>query len=102
MMQKMGISRAGGRACDQMRPLKVSYGVYPYAAGSTLFEIGNTRVLCAITLQNAVPHFLRGKKTGWLTAEYSLLPTSTPVRTIREITASKRSGRVIEISRLIG
>lgn len=102
-MQKMvTLSRVGNRAYDQLRPLKVTYGVYPYAAGSTLFEMGNTKVLCSVTLQNGTPHFLRGKKTGWMTAEYSLLPTSTPVRTVREMTANKRSGRVIEISRLIG
>jgi ribonuclease PH len=94
--------RVGNRSYDQLRPLKVTYDVFSYAAGSVLFEMGNTKVLCAVTLQNGVPHFLRGKKTGWLTAEYSLLPASTPIRTVREITANKRSGRTIEISRLIG
>ncbi len=102
-MQKMAAGlRTANRSYDQLRPLKVTYGIYPYAAGSTLFEIGNTKVLCAVTLQNGVPHFLRGKKMGWLTAEYSLLPSATPMRTVREITANRRSGRVIEISRLIG
>jgi ribonuclease PH len=94
--------RPSQRAYDQLRELKVTYDVFAYAAGSTLFELGNTKVLCAVTLQNGIPHFLRGKKTGWLTAEYSLLPVSTPIRTVREITANKRSGRTIEISRLIG
>lgn len=94
--------RAGNRNFDQLRQLNVTYDIYPYAAGSTLFEMGNTKVLCAVTLQNGVPHFLRGRKCGWLTAEYSLLPASTPVRTVREITTNKRSGRTIEISRLIG
>ena len=60
------------------------------------------RYYASVTLQQGVPHFLRGKKTGWLTAEYSLLPASTPIRTVREVTANKRSGRTIEISRLIG
>lgn len=102
-MQKIAAGfRQGNRSYDQLRPLKVTYGIYPYAAGSTLFEIGNTKVLCAVTLQNGVPHFLRGKKMGWMTAEYSLLPSATPMRTVREITANRRSGRVIEISRLIG
>jgi ribonuclease PH len=64
--------------------------------------MGKTKVLCAVSLQQGVPHFLRGKKTGWLTAEYSLLPASTPIRTVREITANKRNGRTIEISRVIG
>jgi ribonuclease PH len=96
------IIRAHNRAFNKLRPLKVTYDVYAYAAGSVLFEIGNTKVLCAITLQHGVPHFLRGKKSGWLTAEYSLLPASTPVRTVREVSTNKRSGRTIEISRLIG
>lgn len=97
-----GFIRADRRGHDQLRSLRVTYDVFSYAAGSTLFEIGNTKVLCAVTLQQGVPHFLRGKKTGWLTAEYSLLPASTPIRTVREITTNKRSGRTIEISRLIG
>lgn len=95
-------ARAGQRSHDQLRPLRVSYDIFKYASGSTLFEMGNTKVLCSVTLQQGVPHFLRGKKTGWLTAEYSLLPASTPIRTVREVTANKRSGRTIEISRLIG
>ena len=94
--------RAQNRSYDELRPLKVTYNVYPYAAGSTLFEMGNTKVLSSVTLQQGVPHFLRGKKMGWLTAEYSLLPASTPMRTVRDITINKRSGRTIEISRLIG
>lgn len=94
--------RSGQRLYDQIRALRVTYDIYNYASGSALFEIGNTKVLCSVTLQQGVPHFLRGKKSGWLTAEYSLLPASTPIRTVREITANKRSGRTIEISRLIG
>ena len=94
--------RTGQRSHDQLRPLRVSYDIFKYASGSTLFEMGNTKVICSVTLQQGVPHFLRGKKTGWLTAEYSLLPASTPIRTVREVTANKRSGRTIEISRLIG
>lgn len=94
--------RSGARGADQLRPLRVTYDIFKYASGSTLFELGNTKVLCSVTLQQGVPHFLRGKRTGWLTAEYSLLPASTPIRTVREVTANKRSGRTIEISRLIG
>jgi len=102
-MQTMSLKRrAANRAADMLRPLKVTYDFFSYASGSTLFEMGNTKVLCSITIQQGVPHFLRGKKTGWLTAEYSMLPASTPIRTVRELTANKRSGRTIEISRLIG
>lgn len=95
-------SRLDDRAPDELRHLKVTYDVFSYAAGSVLFEMGKTKVLCAVTLQNGVPHFLRGKRRGWLTAEYALLPTSTPIRTVREVTANKRNGRTIEISRLVG
>ncbi len=94
--------RSGQRSYDQLRPLRVSYDIYKYAAASALFELGNTKIMCSVTLQQGTPHFLRGKRTGWLTAEYSLLPASTPIRTVREVTANKRSGRTIEISRLIG
>jgi ribonuclease PH len=97
-----GFIRSGQRLPDQLRNLKVEYDIFAYASGSTLFEMGKTKVLCAVSLQQGVPHFLRGKKTGWLTAEYSLLPASTPIRTVREITANKRNGRTIEISRVIG
>lgn len=95
-------NRLDDRAPDELRHLKVAYNVFSYAAGSVLFEMGKTKVLCAVTLQNGVPHFLRGKRRGWLTAEYSLLPAATPIRTVREVTANKRNGRTIEISRLIG
>lgn len=95
-------TRANNRRNDELRPLKVTYDILAYASGSVLFEIGNTKVLCAVTRQQGVPHFLRGKKSGWLTAEYSLLPASTPLRTVRDSTSSKRNGRTIEISRLIG
>lgn len=94
--------REDGRDFHSMRSMRVTYDVYPYAAGSVLFELGNTKVLCAVTLQEGVPHFIRGKKRGWLTAEYSLLPASTPTRTVRESSSTKKNGRTIEISRLIG
>ena len=80
----------------------MAYDIYSYTPGSVLFEIGGTKILCSVTLQNSVPHFLRGKRKGWLTAEYALLPAATPIRTVREVSANKRNGRTIEISRLIG
>jgi len=94
--------RAGKREYNELRELKVTYDIYAYTQGSVLFEIGNTKILCSVTLQNSVPHFLKGKRRGWLTAEYALLPAATPIRTVREISANKRNGRTIEISRLIG
>lgn len=96
------MQRCNNRAYDQVRPLKATYNVFPYADGSMLFEMGNTKVFVAITLQTSVPPFLRGKKTGWLTAEYALLPASTHVRNTRESNAQGKSGRSVEISRFIG
>ena len=96
------ISRHDGRQVNNLRPLAIVRDIFPFAAGSILFSMGNTRVLCAISLTQGVPSFLRGKKTGWLTAEYALLPASTPTRSAREVVSYKRSGRSIEISRLIG
>ncbi|NBO99540.1 MAG: ribonuclease PH [Proteobacteria bacterium] len=94
--------RKDGRQPDQVRPIKITYGVYGNAQGSVLFEMGNTRVLCSIMLQDGVPHFLRSSGQGWLTAEYTLLPASTVTRTAREASVMRRNSRSIEISRLIG
>lgn len=95
------VIRNQGRTFDQIRPLNIMYDVFEYASASVFLELGKTKVLCAITLQNNVPPFLKGKKVGWLTAEYSMLPTATHTRKERE-TAVKQNGRSIEISRLIG
>lgn len=94
--------RHDGRACDQLRKINVLYNVFGYASGNVLFELGNTKVLCSVMLQRGVPPFLKGKKTGWLTAEYSMLPTSTSTRSVRESVTLKRNGRSVEISRLLG
>lgn len=87
---------------NTLRSISITPHIYSYAPGSVLVELGNTKVLCAITIQSNVPPFLRGKGAGWLTAEYSMLPASTKSRTVREISVMKRDGRSIEISRLIG
>src|SRR6516165_4149475 len=96
------MQRAHGRRFDQLRDIKISYDVFGYAPGSVLFELGNTKVLCSVTMQVGVPPFLKGTKTGWLTAEYAMLPTSCKVRSTRESTQGKRNERSVEISRLIG
>lgn len=96
------MQRKQGRLFNELRPFRITYDIYAYAAGSALFELGDTKVLTAVTLQQGVPQFLRGKKTGWLTAEYGMLPASTPVRTLREGSTHKRNGRTIEIARMIG
>lgn len=98
----MKIERVDGRASNQLRSLSVNYDVCEFATSSVLFTMGRTKVLCAVSLQPGVPPFLRGKQRGWLTAEYAMLPASTPTRTPREACAPQRSGRSVEISRLIG
>jgi ribonuclease PH len=72
------------------------------AEGSVLIEVGNTRVLCAASIEDSVPHFLRGSGKGWVTAEYSMLPRATATRTAREVSKGRASGRTMEIQRLIG
>lgn len=101
-MNSKKIVRNDGRTPNQLRPVSFSYGIYEYAAGSVLFEMGKTKVLCAVSIQPGVPQFLKGKGKGWLTAEYALLPTSTITRTQRESTTNKKDGRAIEIARFIG
>jgi len=96
------MQRSYGRSHDEMRPLRITYNVFEYADGSVFYEVGKTKVLCAVTIQNGVPAFLRGQKSGWLKAHYSMLPNSTKSRIEREANQNKRNGRFIEISRLIG
>lgn len=96
------VVRNDKRTPDQLRPVSFSRGLYGFAAGSVLFEMGGTKVLCSVSLQNGVPQFLRGKGTGWLTAEYALLPTSTQQRTQRENSQTGKNGRSVEIARFIG
>src|SRR5579863_6245287 len=101
-MNVQKIVRNDKRTPDQLRPVSFSRGIYEFAAGSFLFEMGKTKVLCAVSLQNGVPQFLRGKGTGWLTAEYALLPTSTMTRTQRDSMLVRKDGRAVEIARFIG
>lgn len=95
------ITRFNGRLFNQLRTVKITSNSYGYAPSSILIELGNTKVLCAVSISTGVPPFLKGKRTGWLTAEYSMLPTATHVRTMRDESTGKRNGRAIEISRLI-
>ncbi len=101
-MQKTNVVRADNRAYNQLRPTSLSYNAFGYAPGSVLFTLGNTKVLCSVNMQPNVPHFLKGSKSGWLTAEYAMLPAATQMRTSRESSSVKRNGRSVEISRLIG
>jgi ribonuclease PH len=94
--------RRDGRKPDEMRKVKIRTRYLKHAEGSSLIEAGNTKVLCAASVENRVPFFLHGRGQGWVTAEYSLLPRSTHTRTPRESVRGKVSGRTQEIQRLIG
>ena len=93
--------RADKRRMDQIRDTVIRRRYQKYPTGSALIEVGNTKVVCAATIEDRVPHFLKGTGTGWVTAEYSLLPSSTPERVQRE-TGGRVNGRSQEIQRLIG
>jgi len=96
------MQRTDGRALSELRTILIHEKAFGYAPGAVLLEIGNTKVLCTVTLQQGVPPFLRGKGSGWLSAEYGMLPTATQDRTTRQASALKYNGRAVEISRLIG
>ncbi len=96
--------RADGRAAGQLRPVRFQNHIAPHAAGSTLIEWGQTRVICGVTIEEVVPKWMKeqGVTGGWITAEYSMLPYSTLQRKPREITKGRPEGRTQEIQRLIG
>ena len=96
------MKRADGRAYDQLRPVKITTGYQSFAEGSALIELGKTRVLCSVSLEEKVPPFLRGNGTGWITAEYGMLPRATVTRSAREAALGRVGGRSQEIQRLIG
>jgi len=100
----MPSARNDGRKSDQLRPIAFEVGIAPHATGSVLVSFGRTRVICAATIENNVPTWMKQQKVpgGWLTAEYSMLPYSTHDRKQREISKGKPDGRNIEIQRLIG
>lgn len=94
--------RSDGRLPNQLRETRIARDYLITAEGSVLIEAGNTRVLCAATVEDTVPGFLRGTGKGWVTAEYSMLPRATVTRTPRELSKGRASGRTHEIQRLIG
>ncbi|MDJ0812210.1 MAG: ribonuclease PH [Woeseiaceae bacterium] len=94
--------RPSGRAADQMRVVRFTPDYTTHAEGSVLAEFGNTRVLCTASVENRVPPWLRGGGSGWVTAEYGMLPRSTNTRMAREAARGKQGGRTLEIQRLIG
>jgi ribonuclease PH len=94
--------RSDGRAADALRPITIETGYMPNAEGSVLISVGETRVICAASFEERVPPWMRGRGTGWVTAEYSMLPRATVERTQREANKGKIGGRTHEIQRLIG
>ena len=94
--------RPDGRAPGQLRPVAYELGYQEWAAGSVLFSMGKTRVLCAASVSTEAPRWLRGTGKGWVTAEYSMLPASTNERSPREVNRGRPGGRTQEIQRLIG
>ncbi|MGB1006369.1 MAG: ribonuclease PH, partial [Thalassobaculaceae bacterium] len=94
--------RPSGRAANALRAITLEVGAAKYAEGSCLVKFGDTHVLCAATIEERVPGWLRGAGRGWVTAEYGMLPRSTHSRTDREAARGKQSGRTQEIQRLIG
>jgi ribonuclease PH len=94
--------RSFSRALDDLRPVSIETGVIPHAEGSAYIKVGDTHVLCTATVEEDVPRWMKGRGQGWVTAEYSMLPRSTPERTSREAAKGKQGGRTVEIQRLIG
>jgi ribonuclease PH len=95
-------TRSGGRAADELRPVTIEPGFVRTAAGSALISCGGTRVICTASVQESVPRWMAGRGSGWMTAEYGMLPASTGERKQRDIARGKQDGRGIEIQRLIG
>jgi ribonuclease PH len=96
------VSRADGRAADDLRPIEIVPGFISSATGSVLFEIGQTRLICTAMVEETVPGWMRGRGTGWVTSEYGMLPGSTSTRKSRDASRGKQDGRTVEIQRLIG
>jgi ribonuclease PH len=97
-----GLVRFDGRRRDQVRPVKVTRNFIKHAEGAVLIEMGDTKVICTASVEEKVPPFLKGKGTGWVTAEYAMLPRATHERSPREAVKGKQGGRTLEIQRLVG
>jgi len=96
------LKRVDGRTWDELRPVKITPGFLSFAEGSALIELGKTRVLCSVSVDEKVPNFLKGEGTGWLTAEYAMLPRAGITRSPRDSTLGRIGGRNQEIQRIIG
>lgn len=96
------MTRNDGRGCCDLRPITITRNFTKHAEGSVLIAFGDTRVICTASVEESVPPFLKGKGTGWVTAEYAMLPRATHTRSPREAAKGKQTGRTLEIQRLIG
>jgi ribonuclease PH len=96
------MARGDGRAADELRPTAVEPGFMRTATGSALISMGETRVICTASVEESVPRWLAGRGSGWITAEYGMLPASTGQRKARDVTRGRPDGRTVEIQRLIG
>jgi len=94
--------RIDGRRSDELRPIVIHRNFIKHAEGSVLIEMGATKVICTVSVEEKVPPFLRGQGRGWVTAEYAMIPRATAERVPREATKGKQGGRTLEIQRLIG
>ena len=94
--------RSNNRKFNEIRPIKITRNYIKYAEGSTLIEMGDTKIICTASVENKVPLFLRGTRRGWISAEYSMIPRANQIRNIRDSVKGKINGRSSEIQRLIG
>ena len=94
--------RSNNRKYNELRPIKIIRNYVKYAEGSTLMQMGDTKIICTASVEDKVPLFLRGKRSGWISAEYSMIPRANQIRNIRDSVKGKISGRSSEIQRLIG
>lgn len=101
-MTRFAFQRPDGRRADQLRPVRFTRGFVKFARGSNLIEVGDTRVLCTVVVEESVPAFLEDTGKGWVTAEYGMLPASTKQRKPREGRQGRADGRTMEIQRLVG
>lgn len=102
MSKKEKFIRPSGRAANELRQINLTRHYTKHAEGSVLAEFGQTKVICTASVEERVPRFLKNKKSGWVTAEYGMLPRSTHERTSREASRGRQGGRTLEIQRLIG
>lgn len=102
MTESVPMRRSYARALDGLRPISIETNALPNAEGSAFIKLGETHVLCSATVDDHVPRWMKGKGSGWVTAEYAMLPRSTTLRTRRESVDGKQGGRTVEIQRLIG